>query len=428
MLRLRPDHAKPGLELAMSVFHPKSHDTLLLKSGVVLNERTVARLRELNIPEIWVSYPRLAKVAAFVSPKVESNRAMVTRNIAEAFDMAGASMHARLEYNAYENAVDSLMTSLRENPKANVYMTDLVDSGQPAVRHAASVCYLSLLIGLQLGPYLERERPKLRPELAREIKSLGLAAMMHDIGVTQLPKDVVERYARTLDDTDEAWREHVQLGYAMVRGNLDPTAAAAVLHHHQRFDGTGFPTRTTAQGEELAGQGRDIHIFARIIAAANLYDRLMHPAHVVGSDEGLHGSEPSVRALRMMLESPRRGWIDPFVFAALLAVCPPYPPGCIVTLNDGRRVVVESWDAREPCRPGVVEFNEHDDGEAQTAEPAIDLRRRPELWIASIDGHDVSDDNFPGSMLPARYGDAEREAHEAADEKSRLDTPGPMAA
>jgi HD-GYP domain-containing protein (c-di-GMP phosphodiesterase class II) len=290
------------------------------------------------------------------------------------------------------------------------------------------VCYLSLLMGLRLGPYLERERPKLSPEVAREIQSLGVAAMMHDIGVTQLPKEVVERYARTLDETDEAWREHVQIGYAMVRGNLDPTAAAAVLHHHQRFDGSGFPTRTTAQGEELAGKGRDIHIFARIIAAANLYDGLMHPASVLGSDDGVHGTFPSVRALKQMLEPPCRGWTDPFVFAALLSVCPPYPPGSLVTLNDRQRVAVESWDPREPCRPVVVEYREGEDTDTAAHRPSIDLRERPELWIAKIDGHDVSADNFPGSLIPERYREGEPLVPGEAEPNTRRDGPSPRAA
>jgi len=416
MLRLRPEHAKPGLTLALPVFHPKSHDTLLLRSGVELTERAVTRLRQMCIPEIWVQYPRLEQVGGMVDPRVESSRAVVTRDIAEAFDLAGAHMHAKLEYRRYENAVGSMMRSLTENRQANVFLTSLVDSGQPAVRHATNVCYLSMLIGLTLGDYLEHERPKLPPNIARDVESLGVAAMLCDIGVMQIEPEVLARYAQTQDDSDEAWQEHVLIGYEMVRGNVDPTAASAVLNHHQKFDGTGFPSRTTSNGEPVALGGHDIHVFARIIAAADLFDRLVHPAHVPGSHDLGEEPNPAVRALRMMLEPPRRGWIDPYVFAGLLQVCPPYPPGHLVTLCDGREAVVEAWCRSDPCRPRVMEYRGPDwEGDLES----IDLRERTDLWVQSIDGVDVREDNFGPEMLPSPYdptgvAQAERDARTRA--------------
>ncbi|MFG0305705.1 MAG: HD-GYP domain-containing protein [Phycisphaerales bacterium JB040] len=400
MLRIRPEHAKPGLTLALPVFHPRSHDTLLLRSGVELTERSVMRLRQMSIPEIWVQYPRLEQVGGMIDPRVETGRAAVTRDIAEAFDLAGANMHARLEYRRYEDAVGTLMRTLTENRQANVFLTSIVDSGQPALRHATNVCYLSLLIGLSLGDYLEHERPKLPPPVARDVESLGVAAMLCDIGVMRLEPDVLERYAQTQDDSDEAWQEHVLIGYEMVRGNIDPTAASAVLNHHQKFDGTGFPWRTTLSGEAVALAGRDIHVFARIIAAADIFDRLVHPAHVPGSCDLGEEPNPAVRALRQMLEPPRRAWIDPCVFAGLLQVCPPYPPGHLVTLSDGREAVVERWRHDDPCRPRVMEYRGPDwQGDLET----IDLRERTDLCVASIDGVDVRADNFGPELLPTPY-------------------------
>ena len=87
MLRVRTAHAKPGMELAMPVFHPKRHDTLLLRTGVKLEAATIRRLREMNMPELWIRYPSLEVVSDYVNPAVYAQRATVTRQIAEIGDI-----------------------------------------------------------------------------------------------------------------------------------------------------------------------------------------------------------------------------------------------------------------------------------------------------------------------------------------------------
>ncbi|QKK07126.1 MAG: hypothetical protein HND58_02425 [Planctomycetota bacterium] len=139
----------------------------------------------------------------------------------------------------------------------------------------------------------------------------------------------------------------------MLRGGVGPSAAAAVLHHHQRFDGSGFPHRETFHGDPQPVNGTDIHIFARIVAVADVFDRLRHPAPTApGAEEP--DPVPVVRVLRQMLRTEMAGWFDPIILHALVHAVPAFPPGSVVTLNDGRRAVVVSWDPLNPCRPTVA--------------------------------------------------------------------------
>ncbi|HCT44936.1 MAG TPA: hypothetical protein DF699_06965, partial [Phycisphaerales bacterium] len=159
-----------------------------------------------------------------------------------------------------------------EDPDAALFIGEIADTGSPAIRHGANVGYLAMLMGLRLDFYLLRERSRLTPRLAKDVTSLGVAAMLHDIGMTRLKASVLKRWADEHDHTDPAWREHVDLGYEMVRGHVEPSAAAAVLHHHQRYDGSGFPVRKR-NGKVAGLDGSSIHIFARILIVADLYDR-----------------------------------------------------------------------------------------------------------------------------------------------------------
>lgn len=390
MLRVPISHAKPGMELALPVHHPRSSGRLLLRPGAQLERSTIERLIELHLPEVWIKYPNMEMIAKFVSPKIQSSRAEIAAQVADAFDMAGKDMHARMDFPSYSAAMSTLMARLVEDPDAALFIGEIADTGSPAIRHGANVGYLAMLMGLRLDFYLLKERNRLAPRLAKDVTSLGVAAMLHDIGMTRLRASVLKRWAQHHDDTDPEWREHVRIGYDMIRGHVEPSAAAAVLNHHQRFDGSGFPTRLR-NGEESGLTGSQIHIFARILVAADLYDRMVHPAYTIGDSEETRASRPPVYALNRIMREPYRSWLDPIVLQALITVCPAYAPGSRVRLSDGRPAVVIDWDARNPCRPTVREmthFEDPDQGEV------IDLREQQDLIVIECDGFDVEQYNF----------------------------------
>jgi HD-GYP domain-containing protein (c-di-GMP phosphodiesterase class II) len=378
------------MEISLPVYHPRSEGRILLRPGAMMEKSTIERLIELGIPEIWIKYPNMEMVAKFISPKIHSSRAQIAAQVAEAFDSASKDMHARMEFPSYSSAMSTLMARLIEDSDAALFIGEISSTGSPAIRHGANVGFLSILMGLKLDFYMLRERSRLNPRLAKDVTSLGVAAMLHDIGMTRLRASVLERWSETHDDTDPAWREHVQLGYELIRGHVEPSAAAAVLNHHQRFDGSGFPTKII-NGDEMGQEGSQIHIFARILIAADLYDRMVHPAYTVGDSVETRASRPPVYALNRILHEPYRSWLDPIVLQALIAVCPAYAPGSMVRLSDGRLCVVIDWDPRNPCRPTVREMTHFDDEEQGEV---IDLQVSDGLSVIECDGIDVSAYNF----------------------------------
>ncbi len=404
MLRVTLAQARPGMKLALPVHHPRHHDVVLLRPGVLLDEYSIPRLGELFVPEVWIVHPGTEDLVRFVDPRILAGYRELTTTVGMAIDTAMMQSSVQLDFLDYKRAVMSLLSRLMENPQAAVMVSDLVGSDRPFLRHCGNVSVLSLLMGLKLEFYLVRERPKLSPIMARDLSGLGVGAMLHDVGMTRLPPKVLDRWNATHDESDEEWRQHVHLGYEMVKGELDPAASAIVLHHHQRYDGTGFPCR--GEGEnQVCLRGSAIHVFARIVACADLFDRLRHPACAPGANEADHPSIPAVRALRLMQKRPFSDWIDPVVFLALLAVAPPYPPGTMITLSDGRRAVVVDWTPLAPCRPTVKILEAHGAGEER-----INLVEEPSLTVVECDGQYVGDDNFypsfEGQFDLARVGKA----------------------
>src|SRR5690606_19980646 len=197
--------------------------------------------------------------------------------ISESFDRASSQGHAALDFPVYAQAVGSLLKELIDRPDACVLLNDLVVPDSPMLSHATTTCFISLLLGLKLDAYLIAERAAAGPTRAKRVENLGVGALLHDVGMLKLSPEVRERWRKTQNEADPEWQAHTRLGFEMLRGRVAPTAAAVALHHHQKYDGTGFPMLRRLGGAAAPLSGRRIHVFSRIVAAAETFERLRCP-------------------------------------------------------------------------------------------------------------------------------------------------------
>ncbi len=120
--------------------------------------------------------------------------------------------------------------------------------------HSERVAALSALIG---------EKMKLAPE---HLRSLYQGALLHDVGKIGIPDRILHSTERLSDEDFEVIKEHPVRGGGMLQAAFKGRIELAVIqHHHERFDGTGYP-------ERLAGEA--IPVEARIAAVADVYDAL----------------------------------------------------------------------------------------------------------------------------------------------------------
>jgi hypothetical protein len=169
----------------------------------------------------------------------------------------------------------------------------------------------------------------------------------------------------------------------MIKGGVEATAAAAVLHHHQHYDGSGFPavrqrpdaTKPTEPREPAPLKGRDIHVFARILYVADLYANLARPPRSNrrrGNLEVLH-----------IMRTRYAKWMDPVVFTALQSVAPPFLPGSKVVLGDRSLAAVVAVCSADPYVPVVRRFKPDGD---QLVGPELDLRQRGAPALVALPG------------------------------------------
>jgi len=105
------------------------------------------------------------------------------------------------------------------------------------------------------------------------VSDLYISSMLHDIGKVAVPDSILLKPDKLLPEEWDIMRQHTTWGWTILNKadkemgeqSFLTLATTVALHHHERFDGTGYPN-------SLAGQ--DIPLSARIVAIADVYDAL----------------------------------------------------------------------------------------------------------------------------------------------------------
>ncbi|WP_051304101.1 GAF domain-containing protein [Calidithermus chliarophilus] len=146
---------------------------------------------------------------------------------------------------AYEGALRAIGVALEAR--------DLETAG-----HTDRVAHLAVLMGQELG---------LSPT---ELRDLRWGAYLHDLGKLAVPDSILIKPTELDSEQWQVMQSHTTLGYHFTRNLpfLPETARLVVLHHHERWDGTGYPSGL---------MGPDIPLAARIFAACDVFDALISP-------------------------------------------------------------------------------------------------------------------------------------------------------
>ncbi|GAB2779762.1 HD-GYP domain-containing protein [Streptomyces daliensis] len=120
--------------------------------------------------------------------------------------------------------------------------------------HSERVGRASVLIGRELG--MDHERTE----------ALRFAGILHDVGKLGVPTRVLRKDGPLTDEERAVIELHPEYGHEMVRGiGFLDEARAAILHHHERLDGSGYP---------YGLRGGQIPEFARVVAVADAFDAM----------------------------------------------------------------------------------------------------------------------------------------------------------
>lgn len=154
-----------------------------------------------------------------------------------------------------KNTINIIANALLENNDMIYTMLTLNKYDAYTYTHCVNVGTLSLGLGIATG--LTKE----------ELENLGVGAMLHDIGKTEIPSEILNKQGK-LNDFEYRWiQEHVKEGERILQENraIPVEAYDAVIQHHEKLSGKGYPYKL---------MGYEIGLFGRICAIADCYDAL----------------------------------------------------------------------------------------------------------------------------------------------------------
>ncbi|MCC5858512.1 MAG: HD-GYP domain-containing protein [Ectothiorhodospiraceae bacterium] len=225
---------------------------------------------------------------------------------------------ASLDTDEAKEVVRGLVETISADANAAIWLTQLKRKDEYTSLHCLNVCVLTLAFCRHLGYSSE------------DLQMIGLGALLHDIGKTQTPLEILNKPGPLTRDEFAVMKRHPEDGYRLMlrTGQLPEVSLSIIRSHHERIPGDGYP---------LALRGSELQVPVLAVAIADVYDAMT-------SDRIYHQGIGTDLALRMMYEQAAQTFGQELMEAFIRCVGI-YPVGSLVELgNQALGLVIDAGE------------------------------------------------------------------------------------
>ncbi len=344
--RLREDEI-----IGKSILTSEGH--VLLRAGVKLTNNYINKLKELGVFYVYVKDERLDDIniederlsqLKQVTMKSMSN---IIRNV---HDCNGKKLKESLD------GVEDMINYILELGDVNKSLYDIQTYDNYTYVHSLDTCIMASFLGIsaRLNQW--------------DLKELGIGAILHDIGKTQIPIDILNKKGRLTDEEFDKVKQHTLHGAEILKKNvtMPDSIIRIVEQHHERVDGRGYP---------YGLNGKQISRFSKIVCICDVYD-------AVSNDRCYRNKFSPNDAYELILSGTGTSFDEKLVrtFKNTFAI---YPLGCCVRLSNGEEGYVISQNKGFPDRP-IIRILYDVVTKAPIPFYEIDLLKNPNIVIQCI--------------------------------------------
>ena len=221
---------------------------------------------------------------------------------------------------------NDLMQAINENDALAVDISALKVSDEYTFKHSVDVATMAMIIAKKTGMSKQ------------DIYDIGIAGLLHDIGKSKIPNEILNKPGRLTDEEFAVMKHHPIYGYRILEDNksLTDNIKLGVLQHHEKINGKGYP---------LGVEADQISTFAKIISVVDIYDALVtERPYKLG-----FSPRDAVEMIMAMTAELDINALKGFLSSVIL-----YPVGSTVVLSNGEKArVVENFE-EAILRPKVV--------------------------------------------------------------------------
>lgn len=314
-----------GSILARSIRN--SNGKVLLGDGVVLTKQYLTKLRYLGYDMVFIQDDRFhdVEINPVISDKTKEIAYDTIQNVTtklEKDNFDPKSIDGTSVRNAIVNIIEDLLYSFDILSNLN----DIMGYDEYTYHHSVNTTVLALVLGMGKGYNHSR------------LLELGMGVLMHDIGKTNVPKEILNTKGSLKKEEFEQIQKHSAYGYEYIKSNHDFSlhSAHVALQHHEKWMGGGYPRGL---------KGNDIHEFGRIAAVADVYDALISKRPYRDALEPYQAYEYIIAQSGFQF--------DPEIVKIFSKHVAVYPTGTGVELSNGLRGNVIKQNQSLPNRPVV---------------------------------------------------------------------------
>ncbi|SHJ01242.1 HD-GYP domain-containing protein [Lutispora thermophila] len=240
---------KPGMKISEEIIN--NYGAILVHKETILDNYTVHKLKSLGIDKIKVyeDYelkPNELKDNSIVYEEKMNEFKTIIKDLGIGKKLDTLKVQKIVsDLNENFTSINDIITNLKTNRSIDEY----------TYSHSLNVSLLCSLIGNWLG---------LSPVQRRTLSYCGL---LHDIGKSKIPNEILYKPGPLTSSEFEEVKKHSVYGYKILEGNIaiSKDVLLAVLMHHEREDGSGYP---------LGLKGDKISFYAKVTAIADMFDAM----------------------------------------------------------------------------------------------------------------------------------------------------------
>ena len=307
---------KPGMVLAKSI-RGNNHQILLAK-GTALKPSYISNVEKLNCTGLYIDdeFSKEIEISDIISDELR---------VAAVQDMKNIFINLREDAEksvlndiwVLSKYLDQIIEDIVTHKDAMLNLLDIKSFDLYTYQHSVNVVVLSIVMGVGLN--MKR----------KDLHNLGMAAMFHDIGKTAIPIEIFNKTESLTAEEYEIFKNHPKHGFLIAKERmlLSAHTYVAIMQHHEKYDGSGYPAGKT---------GDCLLLFSKIIAIANVYDAM------TSKTSRYESVLPSEALEYIMANAGIR--FDPALVSLFTKKVAAYPLGTTVTLSNGLRgIVVENY-------------------------------------------------------------------------------------
>jgi hypothetical protein len=325
MRRITIKYAKPGMVLEQPVYD--AFGNTLVDRGKELDAGLVVSMKEKGVTEIAIRDWRAMDVLAapLFTPQTEGILAKAFRQLL--LDSEGKQRISVINLNQVHIAMIAMIREMNLNMIGDINVSCKISPRDYLYMQPVKTAGLSLALGHGL---------RLSPE---ELTGLGMAAILKDIG---LPGGTIENVDWMAEGNSPRMINHPSIGFKLLNMHkmTSGETAKAVQQHHEFWNGAGYPDGV---------KGRDISLFARIIAVADSFVDLL-------TDRPGRSKVLPHQAIEYIMAGGNDQF-DPDIVELLVRRVPSYPAGISVKLSTGDTGIVANPRLGYIARPIIRIFH-----------------------------------------------------------------------